>query len=114
MFPCARFAGKPMSCPKSVKNSWKEGCARSANPSGPSAQRPKHEKIRPLERVAAPRLPSALVEDEHSVIGHPITRFQIAMRVIEGFDLDDVRLAYLVDEVRHHLVEMVLAHLHAI
>ena len=57
---------------------------------------------------------SPSVENEHSVIRHPITRLQVAVRVVEGFDLYDVRFADFVDEVGGDFVEMILADLHTI
>src|SRR5688572_3959733 len=57
---------------------------------------------------------SALVEDKHAVVRYPITRLEVAMRVVERLHLHDILLPNLVQEVGHHFVEMILAHFHAI
>src|SRR5450759_1148851 len=54
------------------------------------------------------------VNDHHGVFGHQFLRADVEMRVTERIDADDVRLANLHQEGRHHLVELVMADLDAV
>src|ERR1051325_1225036 len=57
---------------------------------------------------------SSPVQNEHAEVGYEFARLHVAVRIVEGFEPDDVALADLVDEVGQDLVEAILADLDAI
>src|SRR5262245_36503395 len=100
-----RFRGEVSTFP--VGRAW-EG-ARVGVRSKSKSKRHPGPVLEPLGGPASFAL--TLVEDEYAVVRHPITRLQIAMGIIEGLDLDDVRLADLGQKIGDHLVEMIFADL---
>src|SRR5438093_266863 len=63
-----------------------------------------------LLRVGTPTLRSlATVNNQHSVVGHPVARGQIHMRVIEGADADNIGLAHFLKEPCYCFIKMILS-----